>query len=284
MSLQEKLTKNLQEVKKYLASITSQIPKLMVVSKYATTEQLFVHIVNNCLLIGENYVQEAQRKFTSLQLIQIVLQDQDKYQVYFELIKQQDFSKLNSLLDIDFLDQTWQDISFILNYQDQLRNQSFYQQVISNLNSIQLHIIGNVQSRKIDQVAQFAHSIDSISNEKSLLKLAKSLEKYQRSMEILIQLKSNLADGENRAGCTEEEVYKLAEVTSQFPRIKLKGIMFIASTQNQAQEYEKAKAVFKKLKELHPSVQTLSMGMSDSLEIALAHGSTQVRIGSALFK
>ncbi|RIY32275.1 hypothetical protein CJP74_04950 [Psittacicella melopsittaci] len=272
-ALYERLTANLKSIQ---AKIANANVELMVVSKYATTEQLFAQIVNGCTLIGENYVQEAHRKYKSLQLIRTIFSQPE----YLESLRKNSFPKE---LEQDFALETWQDIQFLTNYGQKLENRDFILHIQQMLAQVKLHIIGNVQSRKINEVCSFADSIDAVSSEKALLKIQQGAQKQNKVMQVLLQLRSPLAQGDNRAGCSQEEIFTLAQLINSLENVSLQGLMFIASTENLPSEYEFAHNTFLQLQEKY-QITTLSMGMTDSLDVAIQNGSTQVRIGSALFK
>lgn len=79
----------------------------------------------------------------------------------------------------------------------------------------------------------------------------------------------------------------LADSISQLPHLQLRGLMAIPSATNdiaqQTRELSELKQLFDTLKQHYPAVDTLSMGMSNDLDVAIECGSTMVRIGSAIF-
>ncbi|RIY31103.1 hypothetical protein CKF54_07610 [Psittacicella hinzii] len=273
------MKRNLQEINNTLKSLVDRKVELMVVSKYVSTESLFATIVLGNYLVGENYVQEAKRKFTSLSLIKDLVANKSLLEEFLE-------GNLNAIATngLSYDEEVWNDILFLRNYKNLLQDNDFYQELKGNLSKVKLYIIGNVQSRKLKEVCSFADGIASISTEKSILKANTYATDSKRKLDILLQLKSPLVNQDNRAGASEEEIYNLAKQLKSLDNLKLKGLMFIASTDNKVEEYEFAQKVHQKLLEIEPNATTLSMGMSDSLEISLKYGSTQVRIGSAIFK
>ncbi|GIU32308.1 hypothetical protein TUM4644_32380 [Shewanella colwelliana] len=79
----------------------------------------------------------------------------------------------------------------------------------------------------------------------------------------------------------------LARVINALPRIELRGLMAIPTATDdiaiQRREFAQMKVLFDQLRNVYPSVDTLSMGMSNDLEIAIDAGTTMVRIGTAIF-
>lgn len=323
--LYSQLIKNYELLCNQVKQIRStKLPQIMIVSKYVSLEELFVHLYNGCTIIGENYVQGAQDKYLTLSLL-IVLIYTDQLLPFIKLLQDSSFNSelvKNNLLalakylnkqisDLDNKGQSHLDIrmerliknlsscsvenlyhnlhqlNFIIHYSQQLNSQTIQKQLLNNLLNLEWHILGYLQSRKIKDVVKFATHLDSVSNSKTLHKLEKELSTINRKMNILIQL-SPFATENNplRNGCTEEEVFALYKYcTDNCPHLIIKGLMFVASTENRPEEYARAEQVFIKLQKLNPDmIDTFSAGMSDSIEIALKHNSTCIRIGSLLFK
>jgi hypothetical protein len=90
-----------------------------------------------------------------------------------------------------------------------------------------------------------------------------------------------------KSGVSPEEVLQLARFTSQLPGLTLRGLMAIPRASNTpdqtVQSFRDAKRLFDQLQDECPSADTLSMGMSADLELAVLAGSTMVRIGTGLF-
>ncbi len=80
-----------------------------------------------------------------------------------------------------------------------------------------------------------------------------------------------------------DEVFSLAEVVDNCDKLTLRGLMAIPEKDAGEASYEKMQHLFNRLQAQYPTVDTLSMGMSNDLAIAIAHGSTMVRIGTAIF-
>jgi pyridoxal phosphate enzyme (YggS family) len=150
---------------------------------------------------------------------------------------------------------------------------------------IEWHCIGPVQSNKTRLVAEnfdWLHTVDR-------LKIAQRLSD-QRSpdmpdLQVCIQV--NVDGGANKSGVAPDDVLALAQSVATLPRLKLRGLMcipevapdFIAA----CAVFARAKSLFDALNEENLGLDTLSMGMSADLEAAIHSGSTQVRVGSAIF-
>lgn len=144
------------------------------------------------------------------------------------------------------------------------------------------HFIGPIQSNKTRPIAEhfaWVHSVDR-------LKIAQRLSE-QRPTELPplnICLQVNISAEASKSGCAPEQVPELATAIAALPRLRLRGLMAIPEA---CDNTEQIRARFAHLRQLQAQLpfelDTLSMGMSDDLEAAVAEGSTWLRIGSAIF-
>ncbi|MCY1364843.1 Pyridoxal phosphate homeostasis protein [compost metagenome] len=93
--------------------------------------------------------------------------------------------------------------------------------------------------------------------------------------------------GANKSGVAPEALADLARAMARLPRLQLRGLMCIPEPapdfQTQRDLFLRAKVLFDQLNAQGMGLDTLSMGMSDDLEAAVAAGSTMVRVGRAVF-
>ena len=150
---------------------------------------------------------------------------------------------------------------------------------------LQWHFIGPLQSNKSRLVAEhfdWCHTIDR-------LRIASRLNDQRPEalppLNVLIQV--NISDENSKSGIALEELDALAADVAALPRLTLRGLMAIPAPES---SYERQFAVaqqmavaFEALKARYHTVDTLSLGMSDDMEAAIAAGSTMVRIGTAIF-
>ena len=147
------------------------------------------------------------------------------------------------------------------------------------------HCIGPIQSNKTRLVAEhfdWAHSVER-------LKIAERLS-AQRPADrppLNVCLQVNIDGGPTKSGVAPAEALALARAVAALPRLRLRGLMTIPEP---APDFEAARAVhastralFDQMNAAGLGLDTLSMGMSDDLEAAIAAGSTLVRVGSAIF-
>lgn len=143
------------------------------------------------------------------------------------------------------------------------------------------HFQGQVQSRKLRDIAgwaSFVHSLDSADHVAKLSRIASELEK---KVSIFLQLSLDGAPG--RGGVVLAELMALADAVSNLPKIKLVGLMCVPPV-----EYEHERA-FSEIANIHqgflksfPAATYLSAGMSSDFEVAISHGATHLRIGSQI--
>ena len=150
---------------------------------------------------------------------------------------------------------------------------------------LQWHFIGPLQSNKSRLVAEhfdWCHTIDR-------LRIATRLNEQRPAelpaLNVLIQV--NISDENSKSGIALSELDALAADVAALPRLTLRGLMAIPAPES---SYERQFAVaqqmavaFEALKARYATVDTLSLGMSDDMEAAIAAGSTMVRIGTAIF-
>lgn len=148
-----------------------------------------------------------------------------------------------------------------------------------------VHLIGHLQSNKAKRALTVFDRIDSIDS----LRLARILEKQlDRPYPILLQLKTS--DEESKYGFADEDELLFAlEAISSFRYLTVKGIMSIGPLTSDEtvtrKAFEQTRKLYHRAQELFPdlNLDTLSMGMSGDFVLAIAEGSTTVRIGTRLF-
>ena len=147
---------------------------------------------------------------------------------------------------------------------------------------IRWHFLGNIQSNKIKDIVKYSYLIHSIGRSKILDKIAK-LESYKK-IQVLLQLK--LGEEETKSGFNETEIFQIV-ARNEFTNISMKGLMVIAEggigKEELKLQFSQAKNVFEKIKSMNKDVEYLSMGMSNDYELALAHGSNMIRLGTSIF-
>jgi pyridoxal phosphate enzyme (YggS family) len=158
-------------------------------------------------------------------------------------------------------------------------------EILKEHTDIEWHYIGPIQSNKTRPLAENVNWIHSVDREKIASRLSEQRPEDKGPLNVLIQV--NIDNEASKAGVLLDEVAALAGIIDSLPRLNLRGLMAIPSKTDdidaQMQAFAKLNHCFTSLKAQYNQVDTLSMGMSGDMEAAIAHGSTMVRIGTAIF-
>jgi pyridoxal phosphate enzyme (YggS family) len=156
---------------------------------------------------------------------------------------------------------------------------------------IEWHLIGHLQSNKVKYMASFVTMIHSVDSLKLLEEINRQAERNQRVINCLLQFKIN--DEETKFGLDQKEAFALLESASYptLQNIRLCGVMgmasFVEDEEQIRREFKALHQIFDALKARYfpndDNFKEISMGMSDDYPIAIAEGSTLVRIGTLLF-
>jgi pyridoxal phosphate enzyme (YggS family) len=145
------------------------------------------------------------------------------------------------------------------------------------------HLIGPLQSNKCKTVAEHFDWVQTVDREKIVPLLAQYRPASKAPLNVLIQV--NIDEEPGKSGCSPDAAARLADLIDSFPRLRLRGLMAIPDPAHSADgvAFERMQALYRTLQQRHPQMDTLSMGMSDDYPVAIRHGATLVRVGSALF-
>lgn len=151
--------------------------------------------------------------------------------------------------------------------------------------AIEWHLIGPLQSNKCREVAEHFDWMQTLDRAKLIPLLARYRPDGRAPLNVLVQV--NLDDEDSKSGAHPADVDALADAVARQPRLRLRGLMSIPKPwpdpDRRRAGFRALHAMFQALKQRHPGIDTLSMGMSEDFELALAEGATMVRVGSALF-
>lgn len=152
---------------------------------------------------------------------------------------------------------------------------------------IHWHFIGHLQSNKVKQIAPFVHLVHGVDSLKLLQEIDKQAAKCQRIISFLLQI--YIAKEETKFGLSFDECDALlkSEAYKSLTHVKLEGLMAMASfTANETaitNEFKSLKSYADNLQAKGYNLPVLSFGMSGDYPLAIACGSTLVRVGSAIF-
>lgn len=156
---------------------------------------------------------------------------------------------------------------------------------ITTLRDLKLewHLIGPLQSNKCPEAATHFDWVQTIDREKIIKALNEHRPEALGKLNVLIQVNIDAEPG--KSGCLPTEIKALALHVAACRNLRLRGLMTIPDPLHSANglAFARMQDLYKQLRENHPDVDTLSMGMSDDFPVAIAHGANLVRIGSALF-
>ena len=144
------------------------------------------------------------------------------------------------------------------------------------------HFIGPIQSNKTRAIASHFDWVHSVDRLKIAQRLAEQRPPERGPLNICLQV--NVSGEASKSGCHPDELPALAAAVSRLPNLRLRGLMAIPEPTEDPASQRVAFARLRTLSEaLNLGLDTLSMGMSQDLEAAIAEGATWVRVGTALF-
>jgi len=150
------------------------------------------------------------------------------------------------------------------------------------------HLIGHLQSNKAARAAKVFHSIDSVDDWSVAQRLDRAQSEKGTGKKLRILIEVHMGGEETKSGVCEADLPQLAERVLTLPNLDFTGLMCIPPFRENPDEVRPFFATLRRLKEqLEPRIgrplPTLSMGMSHDFEPAILEGSTEVRIGTAIF-
>ena len=170
------------------------------------------------------------------------------------------------------------------------------QELLSKVNALdtnaypdlQWHFIGHLQTNKLKMVLPYVSLVQSVDSRHLLDEIQKWACAASRTVSVLLEL--HIGVEESKQGFHEEEILELLFNSDRYPNIRFCGLMGMAShTDDEAvidADFGRIDSFMAYLVDLFPELEDfrqLSIGMSDDWHIALRHGATMVRIGTAIF-
>jgi pyridoxal phosphate enzyme (YggS family) len=150
---------------------------------------------------------------------------------------------------------------------------------------LEWHAIGPLQSNKAREVAQHFSWLQSLDRIKLIEPLNRLRPASAAPLNVLIQV--NIDDEASKSGCAPAAVDGLAAAIAAAPHLALRGLMAIpaptADMGSRRTAFARMRQLYDRLRHVHRGIDTLSMGMSEDFELAIAEGATLVRLGTALF-
>ena len=161
------------------------------------------------------------------------------------------------------------------------------QRSLTDLEGIEWHYIGALQSNKTREVAEHFSWVHTVDREKIARRLNEARPTSMGALNICLQV--NISREDSKSGVMPEALPALAEQVLALPNLRLRGLMAIPAASNDPEQQHVPHArlceLFGELIRRHPDapLDTLSMGMSGDMEAAIDEGATLVRLGTAIF-
>ncbi len=150
---------------------------------------------------------------------------------------------------------------------------------------LEWHFIGPIQTNKTRSIAEHFHWVHSIDRSRVARRLSEQRPDDLPPLQVCLQI--NVSGETSKGGFRLEEAQEAAELTRDLPGLELCGLMAIPAPAETLAEQRRPLRVLRELRDelARPDMplSTLSMGMTDDLEAAIAEGATIVRVGTAVF-
>ena len=168
--------------------------------------------------------------------------------------------------------------------------ESYVQESIEKINKLKdydicWHFIGPIQSNKTNKIAQHYDWVHSVDRVKIAQRLSDQRPDNMPPINVCVQL--NISNEDSKSGAGVEQLLELAQIIDKLPNLTLRGLMAIpqklSDYDSQTKTFAELHNYYQQMRKQFDTVDTLSMGMSQDLEAAIAEGSNMVRIGTDIF-
>ena len=153
---------------------------------------------------------------------------------------------------------------------------------------VDIHFIGHLQTNKVKQVVGKVSMVESVDSFKLAQEISKFSQKLGVTTDVLVQI--NIGEEESKSGIAPSQAEELIRQIATLPGIRVRGLMAIPPIWKSSSENE---GYFARMQEIlvdirdkkidNVNMEVLSMGMSEDFAVAIRHGSTLVRLGTAIF-
>jgi pyridoxal phosphate enzyme (YggS family) len=161
---------------------------------------------------------------------------------------------------------------------------------LANLADAEWHMIGHLQTNKAGKAAELFHAVDSVDSEKLAEKVDAAALALDKKLSVLIEINVGGEAAKSGVAPDSRELEELLLAAPRFEALQFRGLMTVPPFTD---DPKGARPYFRKLRELRDAIaarrlpalrmDVLSMGMSHDFEVAIAEGSTCVRVGTAIF-
>ena len=143
-----------------------------------------------------------------------------------------------------------------------------------------IHFIGHLQTNKVRQIIDRVSMIQSVDSLKLAQEIDFQAEKHDLTMDVLLEV--NIGREETKSGALPEQLPELAKAVSELEHIRIRGLMAIPPQEQVQRYFGEMEELFRNQKEAQ-KWDVLSLGMSSDYPLAIRHGSTMIRLGTAIF-
>ena len=168
--------------------------------------------------------------------------------------------------------------------------ENYLQEALDKINALTdlnlcWHFIGPIQSNKTRPIAEHFNWVHSVERLKIARRLSDQRPPELGPLQILLQV--NISGEASKSGALPEELPQLVKEIRELPRITLRGLMAIPAATNddsqKIQPFARMHLLLQEMQMIAPEMDSLSMGMSNDLEAAIAQGATFIRVGTDIF-
>lgn len=172
--------------------------------------------------------------------------------------------------------------------------ENYEQEALAKINAVRAaqpdlqlewHFIGPIQSNKTRPIAENFDWVHSVDRERIARRLSDQRPAHLPPLNVCIQV--NVSGEASKSGVAPEDAAELARKVAAMPHLKLRGLMAIpepeSDPEKQREPYRRMRELFDELRAEGMDLDTLSMGMTDDMNSAIAEGATIVRVGTAIF-
>ena len=150
---------------------------------------------------------------------------------------------------------------------------------------LEWHFIGPIQSNKTRDIATHFDWVHGVETLRIAQRLSAARAGHAVALNICVQV--NISDEPSKSGCAPADAAALCVAIAALPHLRLRGLMAIPAPANDAADarepYRRLRALFESIRAQGLALDTISAGMTDDLEAAIAEGSTLIRVGTAIF-
>ncbi|NNM45326.1 YggS family pyridoxal phosphate-dependent enzyme [Knoellia koreensis] len=152
---------------------------------------------------------------------------------------------------------------------------------LAHRDDLEVHFVGQLQSKKAGSVAGYADVVQSLDRPKLVDALDRAAERHGRRLAVLVQV--GLDESQGRGGVAPADALALADAAARADHLDLRGVMAVAPLgADAAPAFARLREVARGIQDRHPQATWISAGMSGDLEQAIAHGATHLRVGTAI--